>query len=60
MIYTKHLHVFLIGNSQLEPVKPMIEPWMKESAKKLETWIDALSRLIVKDMKIKYQQDHDT
>eukprot|EP00603_Paraphysomonas_imperforata_P011387 CAMPEP_0114453712 /NCGR_PEP_ID=MMETSP0104-20121206/2192_1 /TAXON_ID=37642 ORGANISM="Paraphysomonas imperforata, Strain PA2" /NCGR_SAMPLE_ID=MMETSP0104 /ASSEMBLY_ACC=CAM_ASM_000202 /LENGTH=849 /DNA_ID=CAMNT_0001626043 /DNA_START=129 /DNA_END=2678 /DNA_ORIENTATION=- len=56
----EHLHVFLFGYDQeLGHVKHLIDPWMKELAKKLNTWLDELTRDTVSALKIKYQQEHN-
>ena len=51
--------MFLFGDQQLEHAKSLIDPWMADLAKQLDTWISSLTRKVIKDMKVKYQQEHD-
>lgn len=60
MSFIQHLHVFLFGYDQeLGPAKHLIDPWMKDLARRLDAWLHKLTVCIVREMKVKYQQDHN-
>lgn len=55
----EHLQLFLFSQQSYEYVRPQMESWIKDLSNSLDSWVDRLTRLVVKDIKLRYIREHD-